>query len=149
MSVYDEVTQAIIAELEQGVPLWVKSWQSHLPRNFISRKEYRGVNVILLWVVANKKGYRSPYWLAGELRGKIRKGEKATGIVYAATGPFYSNGEIFTLRVRALQAGVNCVVPVAALATTTGKSTVLQRGTTPWRAAAPALSRSTNSSGGG
>lgn len=63
MSVYDEVTQAIIAELEQGVPPWVKSWQSHLPRNFISRKEYRGVNVILLWVVANKKGYRSPYWL--------------------------------------------------------------------------------------
>lgn len=89
MSVYDEVTQAIIAELEQGVPPWVKSWQSHLPRNFISRKEYRGVNVILLWVVANKKGYRSPYWLtfkqAGELKGKIRKGEKATGIVYAAT----------------------------------------------------------------
>jgi antirestriction protein ArdC len=45
--------------------------------------------VILLWVVANKKGYRSPYWLtfkqAGELKGKIRKGEKATGIVYAAT----------------------------------------------------------------
>ena len=89
MSVYDEVTQAIIAELEQGGPPWVKSWQSHLPRNFISRKEYRGVNVILLWVVANKKGYRSPYWLtfkqAGELKGKIRKGEKATGIVYAAT----------------------------------------------------------------
>ncbi len=70
MSVYNEVTQAIIAELEQWVPPWVKSWQSHLPRNFISRKEYRGVNVILLWVVANKKGYRSPYWLTFKQAGE-------------------------------------------------------------------------------
>ena len=31
MSVYDEVTQAIIAELEKGVQPWVKSWSSHIP----------------------------------------------------------------------------------------------------------------------
>ena len=86
MSVYDEITQAIIAELEKGVTPWVKSWQSHLPQNFISRKEYRGINVILLWA----RGYNSPYWLTfrqtGELGGRIKKGEKATRIVYAATG---------------------------------------------------------------
>jgi antirestriction protein ArdC len=28
MSVYDEITQAIVAELEKGVPPWVKSWSS-------------------------------------------------------------------------------------------------------------------------
>jgi antirestriction protein ArdC len=86
MSVYDEITQAIITELEKGVPPCVRSWQSYLPQNFISRKEYRGINVILLWA----RGYRSPYWLtfrqAGELGGKTRKGSKATRIVYAATG---------------------------------------------------------------
>jgi antirestriction protein ArdC len=49
MSVYDEITQAIIAELEQGVPPWVKSWSSHLPMNVISQKEYRGINILLLW----------------------------------------------------------------------------------------------------
>ena len=38
MSVYDEITQAIVAELEQGVPPWVKSWSSHLPMNVVSQK---------------------------------------------------------------------------------------------------------------
>jgi antirestriction protein ArdC len=41
MSVYDEITQAIIAELEKGVPPWVKSWSSHLPMNVVSQKRYR------------------------------------------------------------------------------------------------------------
>jgi antirestriction protein ArdC len=84
MSVYEEVTQAIIAELEKGVPPWVKSWQSQLPQNLLSKREYRGINVILLW----SRGYTSPYWLtfrqAGALGGKIKKGSKATRIVYAA-----------------------------------------------------------------
>ena len=30
MPVYDEITQAIIAELEKGVPPWVESRSSHL-----------------------------------------------------------------------------------------------------------------------
>jgi antirestriction protein ArdC len=45
MSVYDEITQAILAELEKGVPPWVKSWSSHLPMNVVSQKEYRGINI--------------------------------------------------------------------------------------------------------
>jgi antirestriction protein ArdC len=48
-----------------------------------------GTNVLLLWTAAARKGYRSPYWLtfkqAGELQGKVKKGEKAAWIVYAAT----------------------------------------------------------------
>jgi antirestriction protein ArdC len=86
VSVYEEVTQKIIAELERGTPPWVKSWQSHLPQNLISKREYRGINVILLW----SRGFSSPYWLtfrqAGELGGNIKKGSKATRIVYAAKG---------------------------------------------------------------
>jgi antirestriction protein ArdC len=38
MSVYDEITQAIVAELEKGVPPWVKSWSSQLPMNVVSQK---------------------------------------------------------------------------------------------------------------
>src|SRR5918996_1843806 len=86
VSVYEEVTQKIIAELERGTPPWVKSWQSHLPQNLISKREYRGINVILLW----SRGFTSPYWLtfrqAGELGGNIKRGSKATRIVYAAKG---------------------------------------------------------------
>jgi antirestriction protein ArdC len=75
---------------EAGTPPWVKSWQSNLPKNFISKKEYRGCNVLLLWSAAREKGYKSPHWLtfkqARDLKGKVRKGEKATWIVYAAKG---------------------------------------------------------------
>lgn len=88
MSVYDAVTEQILTELENGTPPWVKSWQSSLPKNLISQKEYRGTNVLLLWAAAQKKQYRSPYWLtfkqAGDRGGKVKKGEKATWIVYAA-----------------------------------------------------------------
>ena len=54
MSVYDEITQAIVAELEQGVPPWVKSWSSHLPMNVVSQKEYRGINILLLCVLVQQ-----------------------------------------------------------------------------------------------
>src|SRR5919197_5610456 len=89
MSVYDEVTQAIVAELEKGVPPWVKSWSSHLPMNVVSHKEYRGINILLLWKASQGK-FASPYWLtyrqAESLGGYVRQGSKATSIVYAATG---------------------------------------------------------------
>jgi antirestriction protein ArdC len=49
MSVYEAVTQAMIAELEHGVMPWVKYWQPHLPQNLVSKREYKGINVILLW----------------------------------------------------------------------------------------------------
>jgi antirestriction protein ArdC len=88
MSVYDAVTEQILKELEAGTPPWTQSWQPRLPKNLISQKEYRGINVLLLWTVACKKNYRNPYWLtfkqAGDCKGKIKKGEKATWIVYAA-----------------------------------------------------------------
>jgi antirestriction protein ArdC len=88
MSVYDAVTEQILKELETGTPPWTQSWQPRLPKNLISLKEYRGINVLLLWVAAMKKGYRNPFWLtfkqAGDSGGKIKKGEKATWIVYAA-----------------------------------------------------------------
>jgi antirestriction protein ArdC len=88
MSVYDTVTEQILKELEAGTPPWVKSWQSSLPRNIVSKKEYRGTNILLLWIAAAKKGYRSPYWLtfkqAQGLQGKVKRGEKATWIAYAA-----------------------------------------------------------------
>ena len=89
MSVYDEITQAIVAELEKGVPPWVKSWSSHLPMNVVSQKEYRGINILLLWKASQRK-FTSPYWLtyrqAESLGGYVRQGSKATSIVYAATG---------------------------------------------------------------
>jgi antirestriction protein ArdC len=84
MSLHQEITQRIIDELEGGAAPWVKPWQTLLPFNAATGKRYRGVNVLLLWGAR----YRSPGWLtfrqAAQLGGQVRKGERASHIVYAA-----------------------------------------------------------------
>jgi len=86
MSVYEEVTHSVLAELENDTPPWIKHWQPHLPHNLVSKREYRGVNVFLLW----SRGFTSPYWLtsrqARALGGHIKKGSKATCLACAANG---------------------------------------------------------------
>jgi antirestriction protein ArdC len=57
-SVYEIVTERIVSKLEQGVIPWRRPWhaESGLPRNLVSGKEYRGMNVFLLGC----QGYESP-----------------------------------------------------------------------------------------
>ena len=89
---YTQVTNAILAELEKGVVPWVQPWQSRsspLRPLRTNHEPYRGINILLLWMAAEKRGYSSPYWLtfqqARKLGGHIRQGEKSTVIVYADT----------------------------------------------------------------
>jgi antirestriction protein ArdC len=87
-SVYQIVTDRIIARLNAGVIPWEKPWQTPhfsggpFPRNFRSGKPYRGINIMLLWSCS----YSSASWLtfnqARELSGTVRKGEKGTQIVF-------------------------------------------------------------------
>ena len=83
-TVFEIVTERIIAKLEQGIIPWRRPWhaESGLPRNLVSGKEYRGINVFLLGC----QGYESPYWVtfrqAKELGGSVRKGEKATPVIF-------------------------------------------------------------------
>ena len=83
MDIYAMVTDKIITLLENGVVPWRRPWTSTgLPRNLVSKKPYRGVNVFLL----SASKYVSPFWLtmrqANELGGHIRKGEESTAIVF-------------------------------------------------------------------
>jgi antirestriction protein ArdC len=89
--VYAEVTSRIIASLEKSVRPWVCPWERERilhPRR-ISGEGYRGINIILLWSAATECGYANPYWLtflqAKELGGSVRKGEKASPVVYSGT----------------------------------------------------------------
>lgn len=84
MSVYQEVTDRIIAELEKGATPWVKPWKCSAPltadHNYVSGKAYRGINRILLAM----SGFSSPVWATfnqwADKGGKVRKGEKGTRI---------------------------------------------------------------------
>ena len=49
MDIYSIVTEKIVNLLENGVVPWRKPWTSTgLPRNLVSKKPYRGVNVFLI-----------------------------------------------------------------------------------------------------
>ena len=60
-TVNDLITERIMAMLEQGAAPWQKPWRvaAEMPRNLVSGKAYRGVNVFLLHAMQ----YASPYWL--------------------------------------------------------------------------------------
>ncbi len=81
---HELITDRIVALLEQGTVPWHKPWKARtgLPRNLVSKKPYRGVNVLLLLAMS----YESPFWLtfhqASELGGTIRKGEHACPVVF-------------------------------------------------------------------
>jgi antirestriction protein ArdC len=87
-SIYQIVTDRIIASLKAGVIPWEKPWKTPhyaggpFPRNFYTGKPYRGINVLLLW----SGEYSAPFWLtfkqAQALKGSVRKGEHGTQIIF-------------------------------------------------------------------
>ena len=92
--IYQTVTDSIIAMLEAGVKPWAPGHNAKdcglpvIPTRACG-KAYRGINVALLWGAAEMKGYRHQTWMtfnqAKELGGCVRKGEKATPVVYWGT----------------------------------------------------------------
>ena len=86
ISVYDSVTNKIISQLEAGIAPWIKPWKSGsvggADRNIVSKKEYSGVNRLILGM----SGYSSPIWGSfkqwQEMGGNVRKGEKGTQVVF-------------------------------------------------------------------
>jgi len=87
-NVQQEVTDRILAEMQQGKLPWVQPWSGRgsnaMPRNAITKRAYSGANVVLLWL----SPYASQDWItykqAQELGGNVKKGEKGTHIIYAS-----------------------------------------------------------------
>jgi antirestriction protein ArdC len=83
--VYQIITDRILALLDAGVNPWRKPWHAAAykpPQNLLSRRAYRGVNVLLLGLTP----HASPYWLtfrqALQAGGHVKKGEKASLAVF-------------------------------------------------------------------
>jgi len=87
-TIYQEVTDQIIAEIEKGAMPWVKPWKadSTCEKNIASKKEYNGINRLILAMMTHFKGYQSPFYGSfkqwQDLGGTVRKGEKGTKIVF-------------------------------------------------------------------
>jgi len=85
---YKVVTDRIIEALEAGTVPWHKPWRSvrgELPTSLQTGRAYRGINVWILSLTAQARGFTSPYWVtfkqAKERGGSVRKGEKGTQVV--------------------------------------------------------------------
>ena len=61
--VYQIITDRIVSQLENGVVPWHKPWKAGKhgwPKNLVSKRDYRGVNVFLL----SCSDYELPYWVS-------------------------------------------------------------------------------------
>jgi antirestriction protein ArdC len=91
--IMQEVTDKIVAALEQGTVPWVKPWRAipgaGMPSNYTTGRPYSGTNVLLLWAARDAFGYETNEWLtfkqAKELGGTVRGGETGTQIVFMGT----------------------------------------------------------------
>jgi antirestriction protein ArdC len=93
-NLYRDITDKIIAELEQGIVPWVQPWTSNrqlcplgLPVNGLTRRSYSGINILLLWSALEERGFASPYWVTFKqciaMGGTVRNGEKGTHVYFA------------------------------------------------------------------
>ena len=82
MNIYQTVTDRILKALDAGVVPWRKTWTAGLPKSLTSGHEYRGVNVLVLGTTAFTSRYWITYRQAQRLGGHVRKGERATPVIY-------------------------------------------------------------------
>ena len=102
MRIYENVTRAIIEEMERGAVPWVRPWKtdrrgvgSVMPGNASTGRSYSGINIPILWASADMNGYPTHAWMtfkqALDHGANVRKGERGTHVVF--TKPIVFKGE--------------------------------------------------------
>jgi len=82
IDVYQMVTDLIIEKLESGIVPWKKPWNDYgLAVNYLSKKQYRGINQLILNGLHAKPFYLT-FHQAKSLGGRIKKGAKSIPVVY-------------------------------------------------------------------
>lgn len=81
-TIYELVTDKIVAALEAGTVPWHKPWNPGTAPRSVEGHVYRGINAFLL----SMSEYNSPFWItfnqAKKRGGTVRKGEKSTMVVF-------------------------------------------------------------------
>ena len=104
--IYQEVTDQMIALLEGGVSPWSCPWDRSgewtLPVNHSTDSFYQGINIPLLWIAQEQRGFTSSRWMtykqSAAVGGQVRKGEKGSMIIFfkpweKGTGEKDANGQ--------------------------------------------------------
>jgi antirestriction protein ArdC len=102
---YETITKTIIEMLGDHLESWDKPWvmidQEGLgAHNAQSRKAYKGLNQMLLSMIAVNKGYAKNSWLTfnqvRELGGSVLKGEKSATVIFWKFTYFDQNGKVIS-----------------------------------------------------
>lgn len=89
--VYRSITDSIVAAIEAGPGVFRMPWhwmgpKNGRPVNALTGRPYRGVNVVMLWAEARKRGFESCHWATyrqwRELGAQVRRGERSSIIVF-------------------------------------------------------------------
>ncbi len=99
IDVYALVTNRIIELLEQGTVPWQKPWtEAGFPRNLITKRPYRGTNLLLL----QSLGYSQNLFLTWEqlkaVNGSVNKGQRAHLVTFWKPLARQGSGTEFVLR---------------------------------------------------
>lgn len=95
--VYQMMTDRVIELLKKGIVPWKKTWTSAgIPRNLISKKTFRGINLFFLNCLGYMDNYFLTYKQIQEIGATVKKGEKAHIAIYWKWDekPNESTGEI-------------------------------------------------------
>jgi antirestriction protein ArdC len=83
---YQQVTDRMVAAIEKGTLPWRRPWRSPVksavspvPVNACTGRGYQGINVLLLWLSADERGFTADRWLTYrqtlDAGGQVRRGE--------------------------------------------------------------------------
>lgn len=91
------VVERLLEQIENDNVLpWKKSWKivpskgKFIPYNYVTGKEYRGINILMLWMLGGK--YEVPAYMtynqAKALGGNVKKGESGFPVLFAQVKEF-------------------------------------------------------------
>ena len=88
--IHQEITDRIVAAIEAGAGEFHMPWHGDaarlIPQNVASGNNYRGINIVGLWVAQMDRGYASNVWGTyrqwQERNAQVRRGEKANLVVF-------------------------------------------------------------------
>ena len=86
-----EVTAQLVAAIEADPGRPSLPWRRNaaplfMPENALTKKLYKGINVVSLWVAAETRGYSAPIWATykqwAEMDCQVRKGERSSLVIF-------------------------------------------------------------------
>lgn len=83
VDVYSLVTDKIIEQLENNIVPWQQPWKDNsIPQNLITRKPYRGINLLLLGALRYEQNLFLTFNQLKAISGSVKKGEKGNLIIF-------------------------------------------------------------------